>query len=805
MSMPLRVLIVEDSEADARLMLRELQHGGFEPVSLRVETPDAMRAALAQQPWDVILSDYTMPQFSAPAALHLLQEIGLDIPFIIVSGTIGEDTAVEAMRAGAQDYLLKGNLTRLVPAIVRELRDAAIRQARRQAEANLQIVNRGLRVLSSVSQALMRATTIDELFQRACQLAVDEGGYRMVWIGMAEHDPEKTVRPVCYAGYEEGYLDTVQFSWDAESASGRGPTGTAIRTGEPAFARDIAAAPEYAPWRKEALARRYRSSIAVPLKINGHVFGTLNLYSDMPDAFPPDEVKLLTEMANDMAYGIMALRTREHRQRAEAALRENEERLRTVLATLPVGVTILDRSGHVINMNSAFERIWAGTASSIPEVADIAASRAYHGWRPDTQQELLPEEWASSRALLQGETIIGEVIDIQRFDGTRGTILNNAAPLRSAQGEIIGAVAAIQDITQVRQAEEDAQRERAFLSSAIELLPFPILFIAPTHEVIRQNKAGREMLPASDTRFGWAVRLLNPQTHIEVPAESLPVMQALRGEVVPATEWIAALPDGREFPVLFYSAPILIEGRTIAAVVALQDISPLKEADRAKNQFLNVISHEMRTPLTAIIGWTQLAQDDVTLCRDALQAIEHSADAQKQTLDRLIILSRILTGKLALVRRNVDAWALMQEIADTNADRAIHQQLTLQTVPPAQTLTVIADPHLLRQAFTELVDNAISFTPAGGRVTITGRRDGDRALITIEDTGRGFIPEQLVALGRPFLQFARREEIGGVGIGLALAGGIVEQHGGQLVVSSSGPGRGSTVSVVLPLVSAPGE
>jgi two-component system, cell cycle sensor histidine kinase and response regulator CckA len=134
---PLRVLIVEDSEDDLLLLLRELRRGDYTLDYVRVETAIEMQAAIERQDWDIVIADYTLPRFSAPAALELLQHQQQDLPFIIVSGTIGEDAAVAAMRAGAHDYLLKNNLTRLLPAIARELREARERQKRLDAEQAL--------------------------------------------------------------------------------------------------------------------------------------------------------------------------------------------------------------------------------------------------------------------------------------------------------------------------------------------------------------------------------------------------------------------------------------------------------------------------------------------------------------------------------------------------------------------------------------------------------------------------------------------------------------------------------------------
>lgn len=135
MDEPLQVLVVEDSEDDAQLMVRQLQRAGLNPAFERVETPAAMRAALGRQHWDLIISDYSMPEFGGSAALALSREMNPDTPFISVSGTMGEETAVEMMKAGADDYVLKSNLERLAPAIKRELRAAQERLGRRRAEA----------------------------------------------------------------------------------------------------------------------------------------------------------------------------------------------------------------------------------------------------------------------------------------------------------------------------------------------------------------------------------------------------------------------------------------------------------------------------------------------------------------------------------------------------------------------------------------------------------------------------------------------------------------------------------------------
>jgi two-component system, cell cycle sensor histidine kinase and response regulator CckA len=137
MRTPLRVLVAEDSETDAALLVHRLQRSGYDPFWERVEDPASMRNALERVSWDIVISDSSMPHFSAPAALAILREAGLDIPFVIVSGTIGEEAAVAAMRAGASDFLLKDNLARLAPVVERELRESKIRASRRKADEDL--------------------------------------------------------------------------------------------------------------------------------------------------------------------------------------------------------------------------------------------------------------------------------------------------------------------------------------------------------------------------------------------------------------------------------------------------------------------------------------------------------------------------------------------------------------------------------------------------------------------------------------------------------------------------------------------
>ena len=371
-------------------------------------------------------------------------------------------------------------------------------------------------------------------------------------------------------------------------------------------------------------------------------------------------------------------------------------------------------------------------------------------------------------------------------------------PLFNADGSCSRLLLATSDITQRKAAEEEMIRERTFLASAIDLLPIPMLFFTPRGEVARANHACQLMLTELDAEQWRDIPLFSPDTRTAIAAEQRPLERALRGEVVAAWEAVARSPAGHEVPVFVYAAPITLAEQIVAAVLAVQDISALKEADRAKNQFLNMISHEMRTPLTAIIGWVQLVESDLTLCQEGAQAILHSARTQLDVLNRLILLSRILTGKLALQRQSTDLWALAEDCVTSFQARAEEQRITLQLDPPAGPLPLPADEKLLQQAIGELLDNALKYTEAGGQVTVSARAEGEHSLLTISDNGQGIAAQQLPGLGKPFQQLLRQETLGGLGIGLTLVRGIVEAHGGQLQVSSPGLGEGAVFTLSLP-------
>jgi PAS domain S-box-containing protein len=221
---------------------------------------------------------------------------------------------------------------------------------RRAAEAAQRRLNRTLRVLSSSNMVLVTTQNEADYLNRVCQVMLDDGGYVLAWIGQAEDDAEKTVRPVAQAG-DDGYLKTARVSWDENREHGRGPTGIAVRTGLTQINQDYLSNPKMAPWREAALRRGYQSSISLPLVGAQRVLGVLCLYAAEPDAFSEDEVETLEELARNVAYGVESMRARSQRDMAEVANRAKSaflanmsHEIRTPMNAI-IGLTYLLRQG----------------------------------------------------------------------------------------------------------------------------------------------------------------------------------------------------------------------------------------------------------------------------------------------------------------------------------------------------------------------------------------------------------------------------------------------------------------------------
>jgi len=353
----IEALLIEDNSVNIKLIEKMLAK--VEDTKVNVKSAKTLSDGLefiGKSRVDVILLDLSLPD-SKDFETFLSVRTKAEAPIVVLTSLDDETIASKAVREGAQDYLIKGQVDsgllwrsvryaieryRVTEALLeskeevkkhRDHLEEIVRDRtkeltkvneslqgeineRKHAEKTLLKVNRALKTLSECNRAMVCTSSEADLLKSICKIVVDVGGYRMAWVGFAGQDGKKSVLPVTHAGYEDGYLKTLNITW-GDIPKGYRAIGEAIRTCKPCIVKNILIESGYDSWRSEAIKRGYISSISLPLVSNGRTFGSLNIYSGEVDAFDEEEESLLVELANDLVYGIMAFRTEAERRRAE--------------------------------------------------------------------------------------------------------------------------------------------------------------------------------------------------------------------------------------------------------------------------------------------------------------------------------------------------------------------------------------------------------------------------------------------------------------------------------------------------------
>ncbi len=690
-------------------------------------------------------------------------------------------------------------------------------ETRRQEEERLRRLNRALRAISRSDQALLLATDEAAFLEEACKIVVEECGHAMVWIGFREDDEAKTVRPVAWSGFERAYLDSLKLTW-ADTERGRGPTGTAIRTGTARTCRDMLTDPLFLPWREEAIRRGYASSLALPLMAGGEAFGALTIYSRERDGFPDDELKLMTELAGDLAYGIGVLRLRAAHARAEQTLHDSEERLRLAYDAAHSGAWEWDLR---TNQNVWSEELW-----KVYGLEPHSVKPSYEAWR----QIVHPDDRERAERVVQAAARNGTELEfefrVRDRDGTERWLLSRGRPLRDATGQAVRFIGIVLDITDRKRAEEAVRRaseQRRLALDAAELGAWDYRF--DSGEVFWDERC-RNMwgIPTGDQfDYSAAIRCIHPDERAAVDEA---VNRAIAGADGGAyhREFRVVWPDGSVHWVSSHGH-VYFEGegdkrRAVRFVGVNMDITERKRAEESlfeaqKLESIGLlaggIAHDFNNLLVGVVGNASLAEDMLPpgspvagILKGILKSGEQAAHLTRQML--------AYAGKGQFVVEAVDLTALVRETS-VLIQGSIPKKIALHYALASGIPTVEADPSQIQQVFMNLVLNAAEAIGAepGAVFIATGEENvtagcvrdelevwpieaGPHVFLEVRDTGCGMDAGTKARLYDPFFT----TKFQGRGLGLAAVAGIVRSLKGAIKLTTA-PGAGSTFRALFPV------
>jgi PAS domain S-box-containing protein len=427
-----------------------------------------------------------------------------------------------------------------------------------------------------------------------------------------------------------------------------------------------------------------------------------------------------------------------------------------------------------------------------------------------------------ARALAQGQAVIGAELLLE-IDRRTLTCLVNAVPLPAVEGGgSPGVLAVFHDISEAMRLEREVARQAARLQAIVDLVDEAIFVMDEGNTLVFVNDAGRRLIgfeSGTTLRDRMQQGPLRDSDGRPLPAEAYPSVRGLRGDVITDEPMMFEDRAGVRHQLRVNTHPLRRADGSVEAVLvtwkdvteevrARREIEGAREtaegASRLKDQFIAALSHELRTPLQPILGWTEVLRrhaglDDVTT--RALEAIHRNIRQQVRLVDDLLDLSRIVHGKFTLRFETLDLRDAVRTAVEAFEEPASLKRVRLTTLMSPERLQVWGDGARLQQITTNLVSNALKFTPAGGRVSVRLWRQDQRALLAIEDTGEGIAPDDLPHIFEAFRQ-ATEPRAGGLGLGLDLVRRLTELHGGSVRVRSEGFGRGATFIVDLPLAPA---
>jgi PAS domain S-box-containing protein len=699
----------------------------------------------------------------------------------------------------------------------------------RASVSEISRTNRALKMLSNCNEVIARAQGEVEFLKQICQIAVDHGGYRMAWVGYAEHNVEQTISPVASAGVDDGYLTQAGISWNAGVPEGLGPAGQIIRSGKAVTCRDIRNDPAFEPWHTLAEERGYRGFVGMPLREGARTFGLLALYSGEVYESTPDEMALLEEMADSVAFGIVSLRAQSERRVMEAAVLKVAAGV-TASSGLEFFEQLACSMAQALGAHAAYvAQILPGDPRTVRTLAAFAGGSFAANFDfvvagtpcdmiPDTDSVVITDHVADKFPHLPRLTELGgRGYVCQRLDGSSGSVLGFVFVVFQQPLERIEFIRSTLKIFAARAASElergetevRLREQAALMDIAYEGIQVKDL----DGRVVYWNKGAERI-------YGWTAAEIIGRVSTDILYQDPAAFQAAHAILLASGAWqgemIKLTKDGRAITVEVRWT-LVRDGRgNPKSILAINtDVTQrrkLESQSRRAQRMESIgtlaggIAHDLNNVLAPILMSVETLKGAVSSEADLalLGTLQGSAQRGADLVKQLLAFAKGVEGQ----RINVDPAFLIREFLTVVRD-TFPKSIAVRFSPPSDAWTIVGDPTQMHQVLLNLCVNARDAMPDGGTLTLgtknvvldstsDGVTDdcpaGRYLLISVTDTGTGISSENRSRVFEPF--FTTKDLEKGTGLGLSTSLAIVKSHHGFIRLTSSA--TGTTFHVYFP-------
>jgi PAS domain S-box-containing protein len=761
----LRILLIDDNPQDRVLAIRSIEREC--PTAQVVEITNAENFSLVLETgqFDLAITDYQLRWTDGLAILNAIKSLYPNCPVIMFTNSGTQEIAIEAMKNGLDDYVIKSvkHYIRLA---------AAVRSAWEKAQAKRQVIR-----LENRLQGLLNHLNVG-VFRQTLDGTILEGNLAFFHL----------------LGFDNKEINIQNLQL-----------------------KHFFQAEDYNKMLQKLTKKQQNQECELPLKRADGSLIWVRLNQTINNI---DGQSIIDGLIEDIDERKIA---EQERKQLLKELESKQKLLEAVLQQMPAGLIIAEApSGKIILSNDLVESILRGSSPQADQVEDYTN---YPYFYLDGRR-YAPQELPLARSVRTGEIVNREEVNVLAGDSKLRTLLIDSRPICQSEGTIIAAIVTFFDITERKQTEQALQDALTKLNFHFENTPLAVIERDLDFRITRWSKSAEKI-------FGWQSEEMIGQNWQAVFSEDLEAVQTIKSRLISGEEKQnisynrTYTKDGNIVDCEWYDSALFDEaGNFISTLSLVLDVTVRQQAERErlqllqleqtarqeaeranriKDEFLAVLSHELRSPLNPILGWVKILRNrtvDAAMTDRALETIERNAMLQVQLIDDLLDVSRIIQGKTSLTIQPLNLASVIEAAITVIQLSASAKSIQLKYNLAPNVGLISGDANRLQQVVWNLLSNAIKFTPVGGEVSISLDRQDKQAQIQVSDTGKGISGEFLPYVFEYFRQAdsSTTRTHGGLGLGLAIVRHLVELHGGTVAADSGGINQGATFTVTLPLL-----